>query len=149
MKSKIVFLGLFIMCIFSGNAQKRNLQDVENKSLVSSGTYFDNKITDNKWSNANGKSYTKASYSDYSGLSHVKLSAKKKMSVALDYEIEVKKGELEMQVVDSKNQVVFRHNFTASEKGNTTVDLKQGEEYQIRFTGKQAKGSYFCQWKEN
>lgn len=145
MKSKIVFLGLFIMCIFSVNAQK----DWSNQFLISSGTYFDSKITDSKWGNTNGKSYTSAKYSDYSGITHVKLLAMKPMNVSLDYAIEVKKGILEMEVVDSNNNVVFKQNFTTSEKGITSLDLKQGLDYQIRFNGKQAKGSYFCQWKEN
>ncbi|MGC4040597.1 MAG: hypothetical protein QM710_07400 [Flavobacterium sp.] len=149
MKSKIVFLGLLIMCIFSGNAQKRNSQDWDNKSLVSSGTYFGSKITDSKWGNVNGKSYTSANYSEYSGFTYVKLFAMKPMNVALNYEVELEKGELEIEVVDSKNEVVFKQNFPASKKGSTNVDLKQGEDYQIRFNGKQAKGSYFCQWKEN
>lgn len=149
MKRKIVFLGLLLMCIFSGNAQPKNAKDWDNKFLVSSGTYFDSKITDSKWGNTNGKSYTSAAYSEYSGFTYVKLFAMKPMNVTLNYDIEIKKGTLEMQVVDSNNKVVFKQNFTASEKGIAKVDLKQGEDYQIRFNGNQAKGSYFCQWKEN
>ncbi len=147
MKSKIVFLGLFLMCIFSLNAQKE-VKDFDNKSLVSSGTYFDSKITDSKWSNSNGKSYTKAKFSDYTGTSHANLSAKKTMSVFLDYKIELKKGGLTMEVADGKGNVIFKHDFTQTEEATVTVDLKKEENYQIRFTGKQAKGSYFCQWKE-
>lgn len=149
MKSKIVFLGLLLMCIFSGNAQRAKTQDWENKLLVSSGTYFDSQIEDKGWRNSNGKSYTSANYSDYSGLSYVKLFAMKPMNAALNYTIEIKKGELEIEVVDSNNNVVFKKDFTASEKGIANIDLKQGEDYQIRFNGRQAKGSYFCQWKEN
>ena len=147
MKSKIVFLGWFLMCIFSVNAQQ-DVKDSDNKFLISSGTYFDSKVTDSKWSNSNGKSYTKAKFSDYSGMSHVNLSAKKTMSVFLDYKIELKKGGLTMEVVDSKGNVIFQHDFTQTEEATVTVDLKKEENYQIRFTGKQAKGSYFSQWKE-
>lgn len=136
------------MSIFSGNAQKPS-KDWDNKFLISSGTYFDTKVTDSKWGNVNGKSYTSANYSEYSGFTYVKLLAMKPMNISLSYDIELKKGSLEMQVVDSNNTVVFTQNFEASEKGTAKVDLKQGEDYQIRFNGKQAKGSYFCQWKEN
>lgn len=136
------------MSIFSGNAQKAS-KDWDNKFLISSGTYFDTKVTDSKWGNVNGKSYTSANYSEYSGFTYVKLLAMKPMNISLNYDIELKNGSLEMQLVDSNNTVVFTQNFEASEKGIAKVDLKQGEDYQIRFNGKQAKGSYFCQWKEN
>lgn len=149
MKSKIVFLSLLTLCVFSGNAQKRNSGDWDSKFLISSGTYFDSKITESQWGNTNGKSYTSANYSEYTGFTYVKLLAMKPMKVALSYEIELKKGELEMQVVDSNNTVIFEQNFTASEKGIADIGLEQGKDYQIRFNGKQAKGAYFCQWKEN
>lgn len=148
MKCKVVFLGLFIMCFFNTKAQKVST-DWDNKFLISSGTYFDSKITDSKWGNSNGKSYTSADYSEYTGFTYVKLLAKKPMNVSLNYDIELKKGALEMQVVDSNNTIIYKQNFETSEKGIANVALKEGENYQIRFNGKQAKGSYFCQWKEN
>jgi len=147
MKSRIVFL-LLMMCIFSVKAQNAN-EDWNNRFLMSSGTYFDSKITDAKWGNSNGKSYTTAKYSEYSGVTYVKLLAMKPMSISLRYEIDVKKGALEMEVVDSNGKAVFKQNFSKTEKGYAVLDLKQGEDYQIRFDGKKAKGSYFCQWKEN
>lgn len=148
MKRKIVFLGLLLLCVFASNAQKAS-KDWENKYLVASGTHFDSEIKDKKWANTNGKSYTSASYADYSGITYVKLSALKPMNVSLTYEIEVKKGGLDMEVVDNNNNVIFKQSFTASEKGMTNLELKQGGSYQIRFNGKKAKGSYFCQWSEN
>lgn len=148
MKSKMFFLVVLHLCMFASNAQKAP-KDFENKYLVASGTHFDSEITDKKWSNTNGKSYTSASYVDYSGMTYVKLSALKPMNVSLTYEIEVKKGGLDMEVVDNNNNVIFRQSFTTSEKGMTNLELKQGGNYQIRFNGKKSKGSYFCQWSEN
>lgn len=148
MKRKIILLGWILLCVLNVNAQKVS-KDWENKFLVSSGTHFESEITDKKWGNTNGKSYTSAKYSEYSGISYVKLSALKPLNVSLTYEIEVEKGELEMEVVDNNNNTIFKQNFTKSEKAMANLELKQGVNYQLRFNGKKAKGSYFCQWKEN
>ena len=128
------------------NAQKK---DIENAHLKSSGTYFEKEVKDKKWSNKNGKSYTLAKYSDYEGVTFVKLFAEKDMTVLFEYEINVDKGKLEVQIIDSKMNIVFSQDFDTSEKGSATVDFKKGENYKLKFIGQKTKGSYFYQWTEN
>lgn len=142
----ILSLVLAIPFTFCLNAQNK---DVENAHLKSAGTFFETKMTDKKWSNKNGKSFTSAKYSDYEGVTFVKLAAAKQIEISFQYDINVAKGALKIEIIDSHNQSVFEHDFEKSEKGKTSIRLQQNENYQIRFIGRKTKGSYFCQWIEN
>lgn len=145
MKKQLFFI---LMAIISMPVFAQKVSDIKNPNIQSSGTHFANPTTDKKWSNANGNSYTKAKYSEYDGITFVKLSTVKDLNLSLQFDIKVEKGQLEMQVVDSKNEILFEKSFTKNEIGNTEFSLKSEENYQIKFIGTKTKGSYFCQWIE-
>lgn len=146
MKAKLVFTTALMALFLKVSAQEKPERDFKNEFLVSSGTYFSTKVTDKKWNNINGKSYTSAKYADYTGQTFVKLFPAVDAKVSLEYAVKTEKGELQIEVADSNDNVIFTENFTQSEKGKVELSLKGGENYQIRFNGKNTKGSYLCQW---
>ncbi len=148
MKSKIVMIGILLFCVSNIFAQKRPKTDWQNQNIKASGTYFDTQIRDKKWANINGKSYTSAKFNCLEGLTYAKLMVEKEMTLTLDFDIEVLLGNLEVQLVDSNGEIVFKKDFDKSQKAAEKVTLKENEEYQLQFIGIEAKGSYFCQWKE-
>lgn len=145
MKKQLFFIltALISMPVFAQKAL-----DIKNPNIQSSGTHFVQPTTDKKWGNTNGDSFTKAKYSEYDGITFVKLSVAKDLNLSLQFDIKAEKGQLEMQVVDSKNEILFQKSFIKNEIGNTEFALKRGENYQIKFIGTRTKGSYFCQWIE-
>ncbi len=145
MKSKLLLVGLLLLCV-SSFAQKQKVTDVVNKTVVSSGTHFATQMTDKKWANTNGKSYTQASYANYDGITFVKLKALQTVEVNFQYAVTIKKGSLLVTVVDNQENIVFEKNITATEKGTFSLSLQGDKDYQLRFNGNQTKGAYFCQW---
>lgn len=145
MKTKLI---LILIVLFSMPAFAQKIADVKNPNIQTSGTHFVNPTNEKSWSNANGDSYTKAKYNAYNGSTFVKLNVKKDLNLALNYDFKVEKGQLEIQIVDSNDVVLFQKSFTKSEIGNTKFTFKKNENYQIRFIGTDTKGSYFCQWLE-
>ena len=66
----------------------------------------------------------------------------------MNYDLKVEKGELEMQIIDSKGTILFQKTAEKDEIGSTELAFKSDEKYQIKFIGTDTKGSYFCQWIE-
>lgn len=147
MQKFILFLVVTLL-LFSSRVLGQRIADVDNHSLQSSGTYFSEAVTDSKWKNSNGNSYTKASYVNYDGETYVKLQSNSTTETNLRFDVKVKKGELEIQVVNSKNEILFQSQFYKDEEKNLTITLEKNELYRIKFIGKETKGSYFCQWIE-
>ncbi len=126
-------------------------QDMETQlyaDLVAAGTYFETPPTDSKWGNTNTNKSTHAKFGRYDGTTYIKLiSYKMELDVVLEYEVELKKGKLQMVVVNEKDEVLWSSSFVQSGKGSMTVVLEPFEEYRVKFIGKGAKGSYKCNWK--
>lgn len=143
---KQLFLTFMMLISISNFAQKG--KDIKNPNIETSGTHFENPTTERTWSNANGDSYTKAKYKAYNGITFVKINTKKDMKLLLNYDLKVEKGELEMQIIDSKGTILFQKTAEKDEIGSTELAFKSDEKYQIKFIGTDTKGSYFCQWIE-
>lgn len=140
----VLLLAFLIISSFSLFAQEKT----ENTHIEAHGTHFSQPIKDKKWRNENGNSFTKAKYAEYDGETFVKINTSKDITAVLKYEIKVGKGELEMIVADTQDQVLSQKTFLGDSKGNTEVSFKKDQEYRIKFIGKQTSGSYFCQWTE-
>lgn len=147
MQKFILFLVVALL-VFSSKMFGQQIANVENNSVQASGTYFSDSVKDSKWKNSNGNTYTKASYSNYDGETFVKLHSNVTKETNLKFDVKVKKGELEVQVVNSKNEILFQSMFYKTEEKNLIITLEKGEQYQIKFIGKETKGAYFCQWFE-
>ncbi|TPD68385.1 hypothetical protein [Flavobacterium microcysteis] len=146
MQRFLIVLAFLILSFFQLYAQKAEL--VTNKYIKAYGTHFTEPVKDKKWANENGSTFTKAKYSEYEGETFVKITTSKEVNTLLKYAIKVKKGTLEMIVVDSQNEVLFQKSFSKDEKGETEVVFQENQEYKIKFIGQQTAGSYFCQWIE-
>lgn len=144
MQKIVLLIAFLIVSSFGLFAQ----ETIANKHIQAHGTHFTQPISDKKWRNENGSSFTKAKYSDYNGETFVKITTSKEVAAVLKYEIKVNKGTLEMIVVDSQDQVLFQNTFSENAKSETEVSFQKDQEYKIKFIGKQAGGSYFCQWIE-
>lgn len=143
----ILFLVMSLL-VFSSKVFGQRVAYVDNQFVQASGTYFSESVKDSKWRNSNGNSYTKASYVNYDGETFVKLHSNATIETNLKFDVVVKKGELEIQVVNSKNEILFQSMFYKNEEKNLSITLEKNEQYQIKFIGKETKGSYFCQWIE-
>lgn len=146
MQKFLLLVAFLILSFFQLYAQEKEL--VTNKYIKAYGTQFTEPVKDKKWGNENGSSFTKAKYSEYEGETFVKITTSKDVTTLLKYSIKVKKGTLEMIVVDSRNEVLFRKSFSKDEKGETELLFQDNQEYKIKFIGQQTAGSYFCQWIE-
>lgn len=146
MQKFLLLVAFLILSFFQLYAQEKGL--VTNEHIKAYGTHFTEPVKDKKWANENGSSFTKAKYSEYEGETFVKITTSKEVNTLLKYAIKVKKGTLEMIVVDSRNEVLFQKSFSKDEKGETEVVFQENQEYKIKFIGQQTAGSYFCQWIE-
>jgi len=145
---KFILFLVMTFLLLSSKLFAQQISNVENTSIQASGTYFSESVKDSKWSNSNGNSYTKAKYSNYDGETFVKISSTHTKETTLRFDVTVKKGELEIQFVNSKNEILFQDIFYKSQEKNLEITLEKDEQYQIKFIGKETKGAYFCQWIE-
>lgn len=121
----------------------------QNNHVKSSGTYFEMGGKTKKWSNSNGSNYTKANYKENNCESFVKMTSDQKTTVKIDYQIVNQKGKLTLKIVSVNGDLLMQKVFTTEEEGSFEVELEANIDYQIRFIGDGAKGSYKCQWTEN
>lgn len=131
---------------FSASAQK--IKDYNNPNLNSSGTHFSKSVTDSSWGNQNGKSYTKATFTSYSGDSYVILKPSENIDAHFAFDVQLKKGELDVVLAEENGTILHEKNFGESQKDIAIVSLEKGKTYHLKFIGNQAKGSYFSQWTE-
>ena len=120
---------------------------VDNPNIKSQGTFFDKGVGDSKWSNSNGDNWTKAKFEDASGTSYIKLNISKSLTANFHSNIKLE-GEMNFEIVDQNNEVVFNRQLTNSKEENFTVDLTKGD-YQVRWNSMNATGSYFLEWKQD
>lgn len=144
MQKIVLLIAFLIVSSFGLFAQEK----INNKYIEAHGTHFVEPVKDKKWRNENGSSFTKAKYSDYDGETFVKITTSKDVIAVLKYEIKVNKGALEMIVADGQDKVLFQNTFSEDSKSEAQVSFQKDQEYKIKFIGKQASGSYFCQWIE-
>jgi hypothetical protein len=116
--------------------------------IHASGTYFATPPS-NSWANVNGQNSVKAAYADFDGEAFVTLIAyDKQTDIALDFEVAISNGQLQLVVVNSQNEIVYTRTFTKNESIRTILTLDVYEEYKIRFVGNQAAGAYVCKWAQ-
>ena len=126
-----------LLCVVNANAQ----------NIASNGTHFIDGMTDKKWSNSNGKDFTNASFSDFSGSCYVILEIDKTAEVSFQSISTLKKGELELKLTDDNE---FNYFYCKTEKNCVVVKdvtLEKGKKYRLYFRGKNAKGNYEVTWK--
>ena len=128
-----------LFCILSLNAQ----------SIKSDGTHFVDGIKDKKWSNANGKDFTKASFSDFSGSCYVILEVDEKAEVNFNSVTTLSQGNLEVKLTDEQEDDYFYCKTAKDCIVVKDITLEKGKKYRLYFTGKNAKGKYEVHWKIN
>ena len=129
------------------SAQK--VKDVVNPSISSWGTSFVTPVSDTKWSNANGKSYTKAKFAKFTGETQSGMTASADVDATVKLSVDVRKGTLRVVFEDESGNSTFDKTFSNPAEFTTLVELKKEVPYKVRFIGNDAKGSYVCQWIEN
>ncbi|MFY0484078.1 hypothetical protein ACI6PS_15885 [Flavobacterium sp. PLA-1-15] len=115
-------------------------------NVVANGTHFIEPVKDKKWSNSNGKDYTKASFTEFSGSCYVNLEVEETGSVGFHSFIEMKKGKMEVRLVDEEETVYFYCGTTEKCDLQKDVVLEKGKKYRLLFTGVDAKGRYLVRW---
>lgn len=126
MKNKRVFLGIMVLAIVTVLAacDKRVM-------FVGSSSSTKHKIA--------------ASYKLFSGTDEKKISLKKGETLAVDYQSEVKKGELTINLYDPDDQLV--ESLSTGESGNEKIEISKDGKYQFKIKGKHTKGSYKITYK--
>ena len=79
-------------------------------------------------------------------MSYIKLKLSKSLTVSFHSNIKTV-GEMNFEIVDQNNEVVFNRQLTNSKEENFKLDLAKGD-YQVRWNSTNATGSYFLEWKE-
>jgi len=139
--SKLIYIFiLFVMFIVKTMAQEKAM-------LYTTGTHFINPVEKEQWYNSNTDTFTKASYKLYDGQTFIMMVSSKDATLQLDYTAVVKKGKLQIEVTNAKNEIIYETTLRADTKNMEKLDLIADEVYHITFTGKQTSGSYNCQWK--
>lgn len=128
---------LTLLCVMSLNAQ----------NITSDGTHFIDGVKDKKWSNKTSKDFTNASFSDYTGSCYVFLEIDKTAEVSFQSLSEIKKGRLELKLIDEQDNTYFYCSTTEKCIVQKEVTLEKGKKYRLYFTGKNAKGNYLVEWK--
>lgn len=137
-----------IMSISSANAQKKPQVDYVNQHIQASGTHFGNPVADKKWSNTNGKSFTAAKFSDYSGESYVLLSVSTAVKIELQTLVELQSGTLDFVLLDANANQIYGQKCTQTTHDTTQISLPVAGVYKLAFTGNHAAGRYSSQWRE-
>ena len=139
--SKLIYIFLlFVMSVVKMMAQEKAV-------LYTTGTHFIQPVEKEQWQNSNTDTFTKASYKLYNGQTYIMMISSKDAIVQLDYTAVIKKGKLQIEVSNAKNEVVYETILKADTKDLEKLELKADEVYHITFTGEQTSGSYLCQWK--
>ncbi|QSF45040.1 hypothetical protein [Paenibacillus tianjinensis] len=126
MKRKWVFSGILVLVIVTMLAacDKRLM-------FVGSSSSTKNKIA--------------ASYKLFTGTDEKKISLKKGDTLAVDYQSEVKKGELTINFYDPDNQLV--QSISTNESGNEKIEVNKDGKYRFKINGKHTQGSYKITYK--
>jgi len=119
----------------------------EKAALYTTGTHFILPVEKEQWQNSNTDTFTKASYKLYNGQTYIMMVSNKDTTVQLDYTAVIKKGKLQIEVSNAKNEIVYKTTLKADTKDLEKLELKADEIYHITFTGQQTSGSYTCLWK--
>ena len=139
--SKLIYIFLlFVMSVVKMMAQEKAV-------LYTTGTHFIQPVEKEQWQNSNTDTFTNASYKLYNGQTYIMMISSKDAIVQLDYTAVIKKGKLQIEVSNAKNEVVYETILKADTKDLEKLELKADEVYHITFTGEQTSGSYSCQWK--
>jgi len=139
--SKLIYI--FLLLVIS--AVKMIAQ--EKAVLYTTGTHFILPVEKEQWQNTNTDNFTRASYKWYNGQTYIMMVSNKDTTVQLDYTAVIKKGKLQIEVSNAKNEVVYKTTLKADTKDLEKLELKADEIYHITFTGQQTSGSYACLWK--
>ncbi len=91
------------------------------------------------------KNKVAASYKLFTGTDEKKVSLKKGDTLAVDYQSEVKKGELTINFYDPDNQLV--QSISTNESGNEKIEVNKDGKYRFKINGKHTKGSYKITYK--
>lgn len=128
---------LTLLCVMGLSAQ----------NIKPDGTHFIDGVKDKKWSNKNGKDFTDASFSDFSGSCYVLLETDETAEVNFQSLSEIKKGRLELKLIDEQDNVYFYCSTTEKCVLQKDIVLEKGKKYRLYFTGENAKGKYLVKWK--
>lgn len=128
-----IILGCFTH-ILSATAQTKPKNDFSNLHVQASGTHFGNPVIDKKWSNTNGKSFTAAKFSDYSGDSYVLLTVSAPVKIELETWVELKSGTLDFALLDASAKTIYAQKCTQSQEDKTQISLPVAGVYQLVFT---------------
>ena len=115
-------------------------------NIVSNGTHFVESVKDKKWSNSNGDDFTRASFVEFSGSCYVNLEVKESATVDFHSLMEVKRGKIEVKLMDEDETVYFYCSTTEKCIVRKDVVLEKGKKYRLYFTGVDAKGKYLVKW---
>lgn len=128
-----------LFCAMSLNAQ----------NIKSEGTIFVDGVKDKKWSNSNGKEFTKASFAEFSGACYVTLEVDETAEVNFKSVSTISKGNLEVKLIDEQENDSFNCKTAENCIVVKDITLEKGKKYRLYFTGENAKGNYEVNWKIN
>lgn len=117
------------------------------ENIIASGTHFDGQITDESWGNRTEENYSFARFKNYSNGSFVQLEISKPVKIEIHQIVKLNAGNLKFQL-KQKDVVLKEKYFQSDAEEFFQVELEEPGTYALFWTGENANGSYFIEWKE-
>lgn len=146
----LVSLGLLVFSCTTVNILNPENQMYRSEmpeNITASGTHFDGQITDESWGNRTEKNYSVAQFKNYNSGSFVKLQISKPVKIEIHQLVKLNAGNLKFQL-KQKNAVLKEKYFQSDAEEFFQMELESPGTYELYWTGENANGSYFIEWKE-
>lgn len=99
------------------------------------------------WREYNTRNSRNARYVTFDGIQKKTFRVDGNHTMNLRGDIEVKKGTLQVKVVNPSGEQVWKQNFQDNDQFTTTIDLTESGLYQLYFEGFDTGGSFDISWE--
>ncbi|MGC9357149.1 MAG: hypothetical protein ACP5GX_04760 [Anaerolineae bacterium] len=99
------------------------------------------------WVETSGPNSREASYRTFTGIERKAVELEAGEILAIDYNITVDKGELDLRVENPDGDIIWEQIFGDSETGTAEVRSEEAGRYLIEIEGQETGGSYELSWQ--
>ncbi len=146
----LVSLGLLVFSCTTVNIlnpENRMYRSQLPENITASGTHFEGQITEESWGNRTEENYSFARFKNYNNGSFVQLEISKPLRIEIHQIVKLNAGNLRFQLKQN-GKVLNENSFQTDAEESFPVELENPGTYDLYWTGENANGSYFIEWKE-
>lgn len=117
------------------------------ETINASGTHFDGQANDKSWGNKTEENYSFAKFKNYNNGSYVNLEISHPVKIEIHQIVTLNTGKLYFKI--KQNDGILKEKlFQSRAEDFFQVEFEKPGNYQLYWTGENANGSYFIEWKE-